>query len=193
MLDDAAYIRQFLEQGSQRALQALVEKYQGRVYTLCLKVIKDKEVAEEVAQDVFVKAFKELGQLKDRHKFPNWLLKIAYSKSIDQIRKKSIVKKAINEVDSPLLIEKKTPLDTTVINDRKQLLRHAIGRLPNEDASIITLYYLEEMNIKEIAEIVGISTSNVKVKLFRARKSLRTIFDFINEKRLERLNLNLYE
>ena len=177
MLDDAAYIRQFLEQGSQRALQALVEKYQGRVFTLCLKVIKDKEVAEEVAQDVFVKAFKELGQLKDRYKFPNWLLKIAYSKSIDQVRKKSIVKTPINQVVSPLLIENKTPLDTTVINDRKQLLRHAINQLPSEDASIITLYYLEEMNIKEITEIVGISTSNVKVKLFRARKSLRTIMN----------------
>lgn len=175
MLDDAAYIRQFLEQGSQRALQVLVEKYQGRVYTLCLKIIKNKEVAEEIAQDVFVKAFRDLGKLKDRHKFPNWLVKIAYSKSIDQVRKKSIIKSAINEVDSSLLIESKTPLDATVTNDRKQLLRLAINQLPHEDASIIILYYLEEMNIKEIAEIVGLSTSNVKVKLFRARKALRTI------------------
>ena len=145
MYADAEYIQQILEQGSQRAYLALVERYQSRVFTLCLRIIKNREVAEEVAQDVFVKGFKELAQLKDWNKFPNWLLRIAYSKAIDRVRKKRIVKTEINEVVKQFPVESDTPLTAIIKKDRSQLMRQAIDRLASEEATVITLYYLEGM------------------------------------------------
>ncbi len=187
MLEDTAYIQQILEQGSQRAFQALLNRYQNRVFTLCFKIIKDREESEEVAQDVFVKCFKQLKQLKDTAKFRQWLLRIAYTKAIDRVRKKRILRVELDETDRQFPIEKNTPLLLTIKADQRKLLSKAIQQLEQEQAAIITLFYLEELSIKEIVDITGMSVSNVKIKLYRARNQLRTTLSTLAKNNLEDL------
>ena len=175
MAEDQAYIRDIIDKHSVVAYKALVEKYETRVFTLCFKIVKRREEAEEVAQDTFVLCFKKLKDLKEWNKFPNWLMKIAYSKAIDHVRKKQILKTDLDMVDKSYIKEEQTPLKHTVIENRKEVLQRAIQQLEPVEASLISLYYIQEVPVKDIAEITGLSLSNVKVKLFRSRKNLKTI------------------
>jgi len=177
MTEDAEYIRKIIDEHSVVAYKALVDKYEKRVFTLCYKIIKSREEAEEVAQDTFVLCFKKLKDLNDWNKFPNWLLKIAYSKAIDHVRKKQIPKTDLDIVDKAYIKNGQTPLKHAMIENRKELMQHAINQLEPIEASLITLYYMQEVPVKEMADITGLSLSNVKVKLFRARNNLKTILE----------------
>ena len=172
---DEEYIKEILDHHSAQAYEKLIGKYQNRVFTLCYRIIKHREEAEEVAQDVFVKGFRELGKLNDHKKFPNWLMKIAYSKAIDRTRRKSIPIAEIGSIREDLLKEEVTPLEETIMEDRKQIIQAAIHRLEKTEAALINLYYLEDLAVRQIAEMLGMTSSNVKVKLYRARKNLRSI------------------
>lgn len=173
MAEDYEYIDQVLDTGSASAYYKLVEKYQNQVFTMCYRIIKNREEAEEAAQDVFVKCFKTLLQLKDKEKFPNWLMKIAYSCAIDYVRRKKVIKIDLADVETDLPSDTETPLAYTSDLDRMEFLEKAISVLERNEAAVISLYYLEDMPVKEIADITGLSVSNVKVKLFRARESLK--------------------
>jgi len=92
MTQDQLLIKEIINSNSPRAYRFLVEKYENKVFTVCMRILRNREEAEEAAQDVFVKGFKILNTLKDHTKFPNWILKIAYTISIDRGRLKSIKK-----------------------------------------------------------------------------------------------------
>ena len=175
MTEDEAYIRDIIDNRSVVAYRALVEKYENRVFTLCYKIVKGREEAEEVAQDTFVLCFKKLTELKELKKFPNWLMKIAYSKAIDHVRKKHIPRTDLDAVDESHIKDEQTPLKNAIVENRKAIINRAINELEPVEASVITLYYIQDIPIKEIAEITGLTLSNVKVKLFRARHNLKVI------------------
>lgn len=173
MIEDKDYIHDIIENQSTNAYKSLVERYENRVFSLCYKIIKRREESEEVAQDIFVLCFKKLNELQDRNKFPNWLMKIAYTKAIDHVRKKKIVKTDISTINESHFKEELTPLKSTIIENRKEIINRAINLLEPTEASIITLYYSQDIPVKDIAEITGLTLSNVKVKLFRARTNLK--------------------
>jgi len=175
MVEDVEYINEIIENHSLIAYKVLVKRYETRVFTLCFKIIKRREEAEEVAQDIFVLCFKKLNELQDKRKFPNWLMKIAYSKAIDHIRKKHVVKTDIDAINALHFKEEQTPLKKAIIQNRKEIIEKAINLLEPIEASIITLFYIQDIPVKDIAEITQLSLSNVKVKLFRARTSLKKI------------------
>ena len=114
MTKDEVYIRDIMDRRSAEAYRALVEIYQNKVFTLCLKIVKNREEAEEVAQDVFITCFSKLNELQDKKKFPNWLMKIAYSKAIDHVRKKRMVKSDIDAVAESYFKTEQTPLKSTI-------------------------------------------------------------------------------
>lgn len=175
MISDEDSIEEIIHSNSTVAYKALVEKYQGAVFTVCLRVSKNRENAEEIAQDVFVMAFSKLQELQERNKFKAWLLKIAYSRAIDFVRKRQLEVVELSKVNEGHFEDRKTPLTWVLEQDKTRFIRKIIDRLPQEEASVISLYYLEEQTVKEIAEITGLSVSNVKIKLFRARKELKKL------------------
>lgn len=175
MINDQEYIAEIIRTGSFTAYKSLIEKYERRVFTICYKILKNREESEEVAQDVFVLCFKKMKELKDRNKFPNWLMKIAYTKAIDQVRKKTIIQTNIDDINEYNFKSEKTPLNDTILKDRSDIIKSAIDLLEPVEATIIALYYLQDIPVKQIAEITDLSLSNVKVKLFRARNSLKII------------------
>ncbi|MHA7058206.1 RNA polymerase sigma factor [Aquimarina sp. M1] len=176
---DQYYIKQVLE-GDTNAFSTLVQRYQGIVYTVAYRMIKNKEEAEEVSQDTFVKAYKSLVNYRGEAKFSTWLYTIAYRKSLDRIKKN---KRFI----ATELIEEISEGEAGIINDalsylqdkeRKQVISDSILKLPEEEAAIVTLYYFEEKSVKEIKEIIGLTEDNIKIKLYRSRKKLYSILKF---------------
>jgi RNA polymerase sigma-70 factor (ECF subfamily) len=174
-LNDSEIISKVLN-GDQQAYAALVNRYQNYVFTLALRFTKNREDAEEVSQDIFVKAFRALADFKGTSKFSTWLYTIVNNTCITFLRKKrlqthSLDKEGVFEVadsqDSGLranLVEQKSKL---------MMVNNAINMLNADDAEIITLFYKSEQSLEEIARILGLETNTAKVRLHRARTRLK--------------------
>ena len=178
--DDHILIDKVLR-GDQSAFHQLVLKYQNFVFTITHRVLSSREEAEEAAQDTFLKVYRTLGKFERKSKFSTWLYSVAYRTAIDTVRKKKLHVDSIDQEDSYLQISdtQKTP-DLLLQNQDLQVqLKAAIQRLKPVDASVITLFYLHEKNVKEIAEITGLSVSNIKTKLHRLRETLRQELSFL--------------
>ncbi len=169
-------------EGDTRAFSSLVEKYQGYVFTIVLRMVKVREEAEEVSQDTFIKAFESLSGFRGESKFSSWLYSIAYRKALDRIRKNKRYKASelleeITESDEGVY---ENALQQLEDKERKEKIQQCIMQLPEVDAALITLYYFEEQSVKEMVAITKLSEDNIKVKLHRSRKKLFTLLqDFI--------------
>lgn len=175
MEEDLLLVQQVLR-GDQGAFRQVVEKYQNYVFTIAMRVLKTREEAEEVAQDVFLKVYKMLGSYRQESKFSSWLYAITYRTAIDNARKKKLPLHSIETEQGAIQtpdLQSKTPAELTQDNDLRQQVQAIINRLKPSDANIITLFYLHEQSVQEIAEITGLSVTNVKTKLFRLREQLR--------------------
>lgn len=145
------------------------------VYSICIKITSDPELAEEVAQDVFVKAYQALNKFKGKSKFSTWLYQIAYFTAINAVRKKKV---EINDLSEVATLEgSESRFDHLESQERKELIQKAILHLKPDERGVITLYYLEEFSIEEVAKITRLSISNVKVKVHRSRKKLYSILE----------------
>ena len=176
---------QQIQQGDLTAFAQLVNQYKSYVYTIVFRVVRVAEDAEEASQDVFVKVFQKIKTYNGESKFSTWLYAIAYRTAIDYRRKmnRSPVYADIENDHRELFIANKRTDAPIHSEDQKKFLEQAINMLNSEQALVITLYYLKEFQIKEITEIAKMTTSKVKVLLYRARKNLKEIIytNFQNE------------
>jgi len=170
---DQIYIDEVL-QGNTSSYNYLVNNYKDMVYTIAVKIVRNREDAEEVAQDSFIKAFQKLNSFKGESKFSTWLYTIVYRTAISKIRKKTIETTDIDEfVTNNHSVDFSFPqMDLLKEEEQKKYVKHAIDSLPELDALLITLFYLNENTFDEIIEITGLTKTNIKVRLFRARKKL---------------------
>ncbi|TLX70663.1 RNA polymerase sigma factor [Labilibacter sediminis] len=164
---DKIIIRQ-ISQGDVSAYSILVERYQNMAFTLALSITKSNEDAEEVAQDAFIKAYKNLGSFKGKSKFSTWLYKIVYRTALSKVRINKMQWQPLDSKNESVVAENKK----LEIQDRKKIIKLAIQRLKEDEGFLLILYYYKELNIEELAESTGLSVSNIKVKLFRARKNM---------------------
>lgn len=160
--------------GNKEAFGLLVDRYKHMVYTSTYRLLRNKEDAEEVAQDVFLKAYTSLKSFRGDAKFSTWLYKIAYRKSLDRFkRRKTVEFISVDAMDGSFqpayTAEGMTQLET---DEKKQIIRKAILELPGDESWIVTMFYLEELSLKEISAITGYNSNTIKVKLFRNRERL---------------------
>jgi len=177
---DQIYIDKVL-QGDTNAFAYLIDKYKNMTYTLAIKIVKNHEDAEEVAQDSFLKAYEKLSSFKGESKFSTWLYTIAYRNAITKIRKKRV---ETADIDSYVINNHSDGSDSPQLEalkneEQHRYVKEAIERLPEKDALLITLFYLNESSIEEIEQITEMSQSNIKVRLHRARKKLNTELGFL--------------
>jgi len=170
---DDFYIAQVLG-GDTASFSYLVDRYQDMVYGLTLKMLKNEEDAEEMAQDCFVNAYRSLASYRQQSKFSTWLYRIAYNGCISLLRKRkmeirSMDEQRLTERDEEFLNRQFAEMDKVVV---ERLLHEAIGKLPELEQVLITLFYYEEQRVEEISQITGLTESNVKVKIHRARKKM---------------------
>jgi RNA polymerase sigma-70 factor (ECF subfamily) len=162
--------------GDQQAYAGLVERYQNYVFTLAMRFTKNREDAEEVSQDIFIKAYRSLADFRGASKFSTWLYTIVNTTCITFLRKKKLetysldhekVFEVADSKDSGFranLVEQKS---------RTNMVNEAIALLNPDDAEIITLFYKAEQSLDEIGKILGLDPKTAKVRLHRARQRLK--------------------
>jgi len=170
---DQYYIEKSL-QGDTRAFSVLVERYQDFVYTVVVRMVRVREEAEEVAQDVFIKAYGSLSSFRGESKFSSWLYSIAYRKALDALRKNKKYKSSelLEDITEGDMAEVDNALSYLEAQERKQKIEQSISNLGEAEAAIVTMYYYESQSVREISEITALSEDNIKIKLHRSRKKL---------------------
>jgi RNA polymerase sigma factor (sigma-70 family) len=161
--------------GDQQAFAGLVERHQNLVFTIVLRYVKAREDAEEVAQDVFVKAYRSLADFKGQTKFSTWLYTIATTSSLTWLRKKRPDLRSLDDEGFTGAANLEGGLSANGIEQksRVELVNRALQLLSAEDAQILTLFYKGEQSMDEIAQVLGIEANAAKVRLHRARTRLK--------------------
>jgi RNA polymerase sigma factor (sigma-70 family) len=163
--------------GNSHAFTVLVNQYKSMVFSLAVQMCKDVHLAEELAQDVFVKVYEKLGEFKGQSKLSSWIYRITINWCYTKLR----IKRNFDQVsfeDNNILVESDLNGFELLENaERIVCIRQALSELETMDAIVLTLFYLEEMTIEEIVQTTSLSKANVKVKLHRARKRLLEIIE----------------
>jgi RNA polymerase sigma factor (sigma-70 family) len=189
-VDDQHYICQLRELDT-NAFAVLVDRYKDMVFTLSLKMLKDREEAEEISQDTFLKIYKSLSKFNGESKFSTWIYKVAFNTCLDRLKKNKRLRPVavLDEFTEQEAISLMNVLDSIEERERKQVIQDCLHGLPGEDSFLLTLYYFEEQSLEEIAKIIGINPNNVKIRLYRSRKKLAALL----KDRLEPEILQHYE
>jgi RNA polymerase sigma factor (sigma-70 family) len=174
-LSDIELIEQTLA-GNQAAYADLIKRHQRFVFTLAMRFSKNREDAEEIAQDCFIKAYRSLSSFQRQSKFSTWLYSIVYTTAMTFLRKKRVDTDSIDDENTYIQLENHSSgYDTNSVENKSRsfYLNQAIAQLLPDDAAIITLFYMGEQSLDEIGQALGIEANTVKVKLFRARQRLK--------------------
>lgn len=171
--NDAYYIAEVLK-GKSEAFTPVVEKYSQMAFSLALKITRNREEAEEAAQDAFIKAFRSLENFRGNSSFRTWLFRIVYTTSISRVRTKhnNLVSLEDYRLSDQDMDEAEEALGGLTAEERAQYLHQAMDELAPDERAILNLYYFEDLPVDDIATIMDLSDSNVKIKLFRSRKKL---------------------
>ncbi len=160
-------IIQMIVSGNQELYRVLVEQYQNYVYTAAYKILGHEQDAEDVSQESFVKAYNHLSRFKFDSKFSTWLYRIVVNTAITAKRKRKYF-----EQDSNLQHCVSKPLDQIKHNEQQYFIQMGFNQLKEDDVVVLSLFYLKELHVKEIAEILNLEENTVKVRIHRARKKL---------------------
>lgn len=175
-MDEKQLIKQVLE-GDSSSFSYFVDSYQDMAMTIAFRLLRNRQDAEDVVQNAFVKAYYNLHTYRSNSKFSTWFYRIVYNTAItayNKIKDRQEVHDIENKVIEPLL-SKSNSAYSMEEQEQKEKIEQAIAQLPKSEAIIVSLYYIEEYPVKEIAEIMSLNKSNVKIKLFRARKLLQDL------------------
>ena len=162
--------------GDKAAYADLMKRHQRFVFTLALRFAKNREDAEEIAQDCFIKAYRSLNTFRNTSKFSTWLYSIVYTTAMTFLRKKRLDIQSIDTEAGLLNIENHvSDLNADEVEHKSKMVfvNRAIDQLLPDDAAVITLFYQGEQSLDEIGKALGMETNTVKVKLHRARHRLK--------------------
>jgi RNA polymerase sigma factor (sigma-70 family) len=182
---DIAYIRQVLA-GNSNAFSYIVDRHKDKVYNLAFRICGNHEDAEEIAQDSFLKAYRSLKGFKMESSFATWLYRIVFNTAISIVRtrKKGVLSLDDFPVDATDFIGSSVNEEEAEREYRSSLVSFALQKITDEERGLISLYYYDEMSNDEISDVTGISKSNIKVKLFRARQKMLEIIEKVEKKKL---------
>src|SRR5215831_6412004 len=162
--------------GEQALYAELVKRYQNFVFTIAGRYATVREDAEEIAQDVFIKAYKNLADFRGEAKFSTWLYTITSTTCITFLRKKKLDVKSLDDERVQVIAENTDSgfrANQVEQKSKVQMVNEAIKLLSPDDGKLITLFYKGEQSLEEIGQIMGIDPNTVKVKLHRARQRLK--------------------
>lgn len=153
---------------------AIINKYKALAFNIALKITKNEQDAEEIVQDAFVKALKGLNTFKKESQFSTWFYRIVYNTAISSIRNKKPTTVELGDNLSEALENNQIESAVNYLDeyDRKQLISEALAKLNELDYTLLSLFYYEDMSLKEISKIVGKKKNYLKVLLQRARLKL---------------------
>lgn len=167
--------------GDPDAFTHIVQTYSGRVFAQLLRMVRNREEAEDLTQETFVRAYRQLRRYDESRPFRNWLFTIAANVGLNAIRSQTRKNRLIQSEGAAAAgraeqSESPKPLGQAIQSEQHDRLGQAFESLPEKSAVLVHLVYREEMTIREAAEIVGMTEGAAKVALHRARKTLREWF-----------------
>lgn len=182
LYSDTYYIQR-IQAGDTTCFTCILDKYSRPVYSLIVKIVRNREDAEELTQDVFMKVFRHLASFKGECSFSSWVYRIAYNTAISETRKKrheflTMEEAVLENVSEEAVAEMLGRSDNST---RLEKLDAALAQLPPDERALILLFYMEEKTIGDMALITGLTSTNLKVKLHRIRKKLFVILKGMEE------------
>ena len=167
--------------GDQSAFSDIVNLYQHKLYQICYRMLGNKQEAEDIAQEAFIRAYVNLHSFDQKRKFSTWLYRIATNLCIDRIRKKKpdyYLDAEVAGTDgldmySQLAADEALPEEQLEKMELQERIQYEISRLPEKYRSVIVLKYIEELSLQEIGEILDMQTGTVKTRIHRGREALR--------------------
>lgn len=171
-MDEKQLIHKVLK-GDTSAFGYFVDTYQDMAITIAYRICGNRQDAEDIVQNAFVKAFHNMHTFRSDSKFSTWFYRIVYNTALTHINSKGFNTEyedyKVVDNDTAYYSEWDT-LEQIHENERREMINQAMDKMPKDESLLLTLYYLEENAVKDICLITGLTESNVKVKLHRARK-----------------------
>jgi RNA polymerase sigma-70 factor, ECF subfamily len=168
--------------GDDEAFAALVRRYRSRVFGIASRFARNDHELDDVCQEIFIKAYRNLANFRGDAPFGHWLSRVAVRACYDLLRKTrrdranvslDSVNVTLTDIEAYKFVE---------ASETRELLEFALGHLNAKDRLVITLLELEEKSVREVAELTGWTESNVKVRAFRARQALKKILQVIDDR-----------
>jgi RNA polymerase sigma-70 factor (ECF subfamily) len=162
-----------IKAGDRLAFKDLINRHKDYAFTVAYRILDNREDAEEAAQDAFLQVFKNIQTFNFESKFTTWFYRIVFNAALMQKRKNRIFTEDIDSSTQALQVSNLSDTSEDIRREERQMaIRQAMKRLSSDDVMMISLFYLQEQSLEEIAAIVQISAETAKVKIHRARKRL---------------------
>jgi RNA polymerase sigma-70 factor (ECF subfamily) len=173
---DNLYLQKVLE-GDISKFSYFIEKYKDMAFSIAFRIINNREDAEEIVQDSFLRAYKSLNKFRFDSKFSTWFYRIVVNNSLSKLKreKKDTTYVDLDKIHDSIIEKVGSVYKGLARADQKKYINYALGEMCTEDSLLLTLYYLNENSIEEIAEITDIPQKNLKMKILRARKKMYII------------------
>lgn len=175
-MKDSAIIEKILS-GDTAVFEMLILKYQSRLFATSMNVVKNRELAEDITQEAFMKGFQKLDTLKNREQFYPWLKRIALNIALNHFEKEKRVLDVENEDDDTSFFDNiasgESPEELTLKDELYKYVRNFVDSLPDKLRVVIVLREVEDMSYEEIAEMMNIPLGTVRSRLFNARQIIK--------------------
>ena len=163
--------------GDERAYGKLVQAYQSRVFNFVRSMVRNDEVAEDITQESFVKAFFSLKRLQNPGSFKSWLFRIANNNTLDWLRRKKFQLVDVDEQIHESYVDVRNPESGAVEEERLQHVRQALNKLKPDQKAILVMCDLQGLSYADIAEVLNVPFGTVQSRIFYARKKLKEHLD----------------
>jgi RNA polymerase sigma-70 factor (ECF subfamily) len=167
--------------GDDEAFAVLVRRHKGKVFGIAARFARNDHDLEDLAQEVFIRAYRKLGKFRGDAPFEHWLSRIAVRSCYDYLRRTRPDKQNVSLDSMNMTITDIAANKQVSAHEVREVLNLALGHLPAKDRLVISLLELEEKSVREVAALTGWSEANVKVRAFRARKALEKALRIYHE------------
>lgn len=184
-MEDFELVRSFLDDGAEEAFAQLLTRYKNLVYSIVLRMVNDRDDANDLAQEVFIKAYRHLDKYSPEFRFSTWITSIATNHVIDHRRRKRLATTLLEDIcegglaDSMLVDCEKTPEQSLITNETMGEIRKSIESLPEIYRVPLLMFHQSGFSYQEISKAIDEPISKVKNRLFRGRRMLRMLLEKI--------------
>lgn len=179
---EEAVLIEAAKSGDQEAFRHIVERYQGAVYNLAYRMLGTPEEAEDAAQEIFVRIYRQLGRYDPERKFSTWTLAIATNYCIDQLRRRRMQLVPLENIIPWARTRDSGPEGEALSGESRDEMQRLLKRLPEKYRAPLVLRYWEDLSCAEIAEILGVPEGTIKTQIHRARKQLGKMLEGAEER-----------
>jgi RNA polymerase sigma-70 factor (ECF subfamily) len=170
--------------GETKLFELLVKRYQDKIFTLASRILKNREDAEEAAQDAFVRAFRALSKFHGDAQFGTWLYRIAYNVCLTKLESRKNIFQSLDaafDADDDDEYHPEVAIEPSAVDtefekaETKEIVRKTLAKLPLHYRTVLTLFYLEELSYEEICDVTKLPMGTIKTQLYRARTALQKL------------------